>query len=80
MKKTDYQTLEAIAVYGSTNSAAIEVIRVNEVDDRVHYALTTGTMRHSVCFSRIYFNNNGEPYFVAGKLGRVYLSECIKTN
>jgi len=30
MKKTDYQTLEAIAVYGSTNSAAIEVIRVND--------------------------------------------------
>lgn len=78
MKKIDYQTLEAIAVYGLTNSAAIEIIRVD--DDRVYYALTTNTGRHPVRFSRIYFNNSGDPYFIAGKLGRVYLSECIKTN
>ena len=80
MKKIDYQALEAIAVYGLTNSAAIEVIRVNEVEERIYYALTTNTGRHPVRFSRIYFNNSGDPYFIAGKLGRVYLNECIKTN
>lgn len=80
MKKTDYQALEAIAVYGLTNSAAIEVIRVNEDEERIYYALTTNAGRHPVRFSRIYFNNIGDPFFIAGKLGRVYLNECIKTN
>jgi len=79
MKKTDYQALEAIAVYGLTNSASIEIIKFNEFKDRVYYALTTNTERHPVRFSRIYFNNIGDPYFIAGKLGRVYLNECLKT-
>jgi len=79
MKKTDYQALEATAVYGLTNSASIEIIRINEFHDRVYYALATDTGRHPVCFSCIYYNNIGDPYFIAGKLGRVYLNECIKT-
>ena len=78
MKKSDYQVLEAIAVYGLTNSASIEIIRVDDDEDRVYYALTTDTGRHPVCFSRIYFSNIGDPYFIAGKIGRVYLNECIK--
>ena len=80
MKKTDYQTLEAVAVYGLTNSASIEIIRVNEAEDRVYYALATDTGRLPVRFSRIYFNNSGDPYFIAGVFGRVYLNKCIKTN
>jgi len=78
MKKAEYQTLEAVAVYGLTNSAAIEIIRVDDDEDRVYYALTTNTGRHPVRFSRIYFNNIGNQYFIVGKLGRVYLNECIK--
>lgn len=80
MKKADYQALEAIAVYGLTNSAAIEVIRVNEDEERIYYALTTSEGRQPVRFSRFYLNNSGETYFIAGKLGRVYLNECITTN
>ena len=84
MKKADYKSLEVVAIYGLTNSAAIEVIRIDddnddEDEDRVYYDLATGTGWHPVRSSRIYFNKKGEPFFIAGKLGRVYLSECIRT-
>lgn len=79
MEKSDFQSLEPIAVYGLTNSAAIEIIRVDEDQERIYYALTVGKVRRPVHFSRIHLNNSGEYYFIAGKLGRVYLNECIKT-
>lgn len=77
MKKADLQRKKAIAVYGLTNTASVEILDIDSIEERVYYALQCGG-RHAVQFSKLRENSNGHPYFKPSNWGRIYLHDCIK--
>ena len=77
MKKSDLQRTKAMAVYGLTNTASVEILAIDNIEERVYYALQCGR-RHAVQFSKMRENSNGHPYFKPSNWGRIYLHDCIK--
>ena len=74
---------EAIGIYGLSNVSVIEVLEIDEVEERVYYCLRNGE-RGKLAFSKIYYNQKGDPYFMnrvfGGSGSRIYLNECLRTN
>jgi len=77
MKKSDLQNKKAIAFYGLTNTASVEILAIDDIGERVYYALHCGE-RHAVQFAKIRENDNGDPYFKSSNWGRIALSDCMK--
>lgn len=77
MKKSDLQHKKAITVYGLTNTASVEILAIDNIEERVYYALHCGE-RHAVQFAKIRENDNGGPYFKSSNWGTIALSDCMK--
>ena len=67
---------KVIAYYGLSAFVSINILDI--LDERVYYRINDGK-KH---FSKVYYNNSGEPYFVdrVKTNSRIYLSECLRTN
>lgn len=76
MKKSEYQNAQAIAVYGMTNTAGIEILDLNE--DRAIYALNCGGKRHKVRQSQLRYGVNDTTFRTP--YGTIKLSECMVTS
>lgn len=79
-KKEEYRNAEAIAIYGLTNTAAIEILNID--DETVYYCLNSGE-RGTICKSKLYYNNDGSTYFINRLFedqSRIRLDECMRTN
>ena len=77
MKKSDLQNKKAIAFYGLTNTASVEILAIDDIGERVYYVLHCGE-RHAVQFAKIRENDNGDPYFKSSNWGKIALSDCMK--
>ena len=72
--------MKAVAVYGLTNTASIEILKIDEQEERVYYCLRCGE-RGRVCFSKINSNSDGSLYFINRVWGtqvRIRLDECLR--
>lgn len=71
MNKRELWDMPAIAYYGVSNVAAIEIIAIDDYDEKCYWAMNISGKRSKVHGTKIY--NSGS---FNGPCGRIKLSEC----
>ena len=54
-------------------------VEVNEDCESVTYTFIGTEQKHNKQTAKVYYNSNGEPYFLANRR-RVYLHDCVRVN
>lgn len=78
--REEIRELKAVAVYPLTNTASIEILKIDNESEKVWYCLTCGE-RGRLCFSKLQYSLNGVPFFINRVWGtqvRIRLDECLR--
>jgi len=76
MKKSDFQNVDNVGVFPITNSFSIEVLFLDESEEKVYYARNIDGKRKKVQFAKLGYSEKNGHYF--NGFGRIHFKNIIK--